>query len=380
MSWTVPLTDLVISEDDVAAVLDCLTSGWITMGPRTQEFEAAFAETFEVEHAVAVSSGTAALHLALLAAGVGPGDEVIVPATTFVAGAAAVRYCGATPVFAESVGTTDPNLDPDDVARHVGPRTRAVLATHWMGYACDLVSLERLCDQHGLLLIEDCAQSITARCSDGRATGTVGRAAAFSFFSKKQLAVGEGGMVATSDEELAAKARMLRSHAMTSVTWDRHLGYAESYDVVDVGFNFRIDEARAALGLSRLPRTHAHVAARRELVRQYRARLHGVPGISIPWSDDDVERGAHFGFMIVLDTHAERERVAREIEARGVETTAYPALTALSEYRDHPRRPLSEDLARRHLVLPLAATYTEREIDLVAAHLTEIVAAADRGA
>ena len=375
MSWIVPLTDVQISEEDIAAYLAVLEQGWLTMGPRTREFELAFAERFGKRHAVAVSSGTAALHLALLAAGIGEGDEVLVPAMTFVAGAAAVRYCGARPVLIEPCGPDDLNLDPDDAARHIGPRTRAILATHWLGYACDLAALERLCHEHELILIEDCAQSIDARAADGRLTGTVGVAGCFSFFSKKQLAVGEGGMILTSDDAIEAKARSLRSHAMTSVTWDRHRGHAESYDVVDVGFNFRIDEPRAALGLSRMKRLDADIARRRELVRSYRNRLTEVPGVSIPWSADDVERSSHFGFAILLETESIRDAVASELGDRGVQTTHYPSITALTAYREHPPRPRTEELAGRHLVLPLSSTYTDREVDLVVGSLTEIMAA-----
>jgi dTDP-4-amino-4,6-dideoxygalactose transaminase len=380
MSWEVPLADVVLSEQDVSAVLECLSEGWVTMGPRTQEFESAFCEMLGVPHAVAVSSCTAALHLALLGAGIKQGDEVLVSAMTFVAAAAAIRYCGGTPVFVESIGPSDLNMDPDDVARCIGPKTRAVLATHWMGYACDLPALERLCDEHGLLLIEDAAQSITATCADGRLTGTIGTAGCFSFFSKKQLSIGEGGMIVSADEELAAKARLLRSHAMTSVTWDRHRGYAESYDVVDIGFNLRIDETRAALGLSRLPRLHDEIAKRRDLVRYYRERLGDVPEITIPWSDADVERASHFGFPIVFETQTARDRAVRELEARRIQTTWYPSITNLSAYRDHPRKPLTEDLSVRHLLLPLSATFTEQQLDLVVSHLTEILAAgAQRG-
>jgi dTDP-4-amino-4,6-dideoxygalactose transaminase len=373
MSWTVPLTDVALSEEDVEAFVGCLREGWVTMGPRTQQLERAFAELCGIEHAVAVSSGTAALHLALLAAGVTEGDEVLVPALTFVAGAAAVRYCGGTPVFVESVGPHDLNLDPDDVARLIGPRTRAVLATHWMGYSCDLPALERLCDEHGLVMIEDCAQSITASCADGRLTGTVGKAGCFSFFSKKQLCVGEGGMVISDDADLAAKARSLRSHAMTSVTWDRHVGYAESYDVVDVGFNLRIDEPRAALALSRMPRLHTDVAHRRAIACRYRERLADLSGIEIPWSEEEVARSSHFGFPIVLETGEARDRVVAELERRRIQTTSYPAITTLSAYRDHPPRPRSEDLAARHFLLPLSSTFTESEIELVVTHLTEAV-------
>lgn len=375
MPWTLPLTDVKLSEEDVSAYLAVLSSGWLTMGPCTREFERAFAERFGAPHAVAVSSCTAALHLALLGSGIGEGDEVIVPAMTFVAGAAAVRYCGARPVLVESIGPGDLNLDPEDVARHIGPRTRAVLATHWLGYACDLAALERLCRDHDLLLIEDCAQSITARDGLDRVTGTVGAAGCFSFFSKKQLAVGEGGMILTADAALAEKTRSLRSHAMTSMTWDRHRGHAESYDVVDIGFNFRLDEPRAALGLSRLARLSDDVERRRDLVRAYRERLREIAGITIPWTDEDVERSSHFGFAILLDSGEARNHISRELTARGIQTTHYPALTALSAYRDRARCPRTEALAARHLLLPLSSTYGDREVDIVVGELTELLAA-----
>jgi dTDP-4-amino-4,6-dideoxygalactose transaminase len=228
-------------------------------------------------------------------------------------------------------------------------------------------------------MIEDCAQSITARTTDGRLTGTVGHAGCFSFFSKKQLSVGEGGMVTTSDPEIAAKVRSLRSHAMTSVTWDRHLGYAESYDVVDLGFNFRIDEARAALGLSRLARLDQDVATRRALVRHYRRLLQHVAGVSVPWTNEDVERASHFGFPVMLETGAERDRVAAVLAARQIQTTWYPAITTLSAYREHPRQPRAEEIASRHLVLPLSSTYTTDEIELVVDGLKEALAAGVAG-
>ena len=376
MSWTLPLTDLQLTEDDVAAYLGVLESGWLTMGPRTREFEAAFAERFGAPHAVAVSSGTAALHLSLLASGIGPGDEVLVPAMTFVAGPAAVRYCGARPVLVESIGPRDLNLDPADAEELIGARTRAILATHWLGYACDLTTLEELCRRHELILIEDCAQSITARDASGRLTGTVGAASCFSFFSKHQLAVGEGGMILTADEAVAAKARALRSHAMTSMTWDRHRGHAESYDVVDVGFNFRLDEPRAALGLSRLARLHDDVARRRELVRRYRSMLRDVPGVTIPWSDDEAERSSHFGFAILLESGEARDRMAAELAGRGIQTTHYRAVTAFTAYRDHPARPRTEELAARHLLLPLSSTYSEADVDLAVRHLMNLLPSA----
>ncbi|MGH8573450.1 MAG: DegT/DnrJ/EryC1/StrS family aminotransferase, partial [Gammaproteobacteria bacterium] len=217
----IPVFDVQLEDSDVDAVADTLRSGWLTMGPRIQAFESEFADHLGVEHAVALSSCTAALHLAYLAAGVGPGDEVIVPGITFVATAAAARYAGARPVLAEVLGPHDLSLDPDDVRARIGPATKAVCAVHYAGYAAPLEELRALCDEHGLALIEDSAHAPSGtRPGNERKLGTVGLAGAFSFFSNKILSCGEGGLLATSDERVAALARSRRSHAMTTGTWD----------------------------------------------------------------------------------------------------------------------------------------------------------------
>jgi dTDP-4-amino-4,6-dideoxygalactose transaminase len=161
---------------------------------------------------------------------------------------------------------------------------------------------------------------------------------------------------------------------MTSMTWDRHRGHAETYDIVDVGFNFRLDEPRAALGLSRLPRVDADVERRRAQARRYRSLLRDVDGVTIPWSDEEVERGAHFGFAILLESGEERDRIGRELDRCGIQTTRYPALTSLSAYQEHPPCPRAEALAARHLLLPLSSTFGDREVDLVAAQLTGLLA------
>ncbi len=259
-----PLFDLRLEEEDFQAVAETLRSGWLTLGPRTAAFEEAFAAHLGARHAIAVSSCTAALHLAYLAAGVGPGDEVIVPSFTFAATANAVLYCGATPVFAEILSRENPSLDPEDVARRITPRTKAVCVVHFAGYAAAADRLRALCDKHGIALIEDVAHAPSAMLG-GRKLGTWGLAGAFSFFSNKVLSVGEGGLLCTDDDEVAAFVRSRRSHAMTSGTWDRHSGRTDTYDVTGLGFNYRLDEPRAALLLSRLGRLEADIARRREL-------------------------------------------------------------------------------------------------------------------
>jgi dTDP-4-amino-4,6-dideoxygalactose transaminase len=369
--WAVPLTDVEVTEDDIAAVLDCLRSGWLTMGPRTADFEQAFAAYVGTRHAVAVSSGTAALHLAAIAAGLGPGDEMIVPGMTFVASANAARFVGAEPVFCEIVGPEDLNLDPADVESRITPRTRAVMAVHFCGYPADVLALRELCDARGLVLIEDCAQAIGATVNGaGAAVGTIGAMGCFSLFSKKQLCVGEGGVVTTDDDELAARVRSLRSHGMTSVTWDRHRGHADSYDVVDVGFNYRIDEPRAALARARLGRLDEDLAHRRRSVRVYRERLAAIDGIEVPWSEELVASSTHYAFPVLLGDRGARDAFRSRLSEQGVQTTWYPALHRFSEYARRDATlvlPRVEDGADRHCALPLSSSLTGEEIDVVIA-------------
>jgi dTDP-4-amino-4,6-dideoxygalactose transaminase len=367
--WRVPLTDIEVPEQDVQAVLECLESGWLTMGPRTQAFERGLADFVSTPHAITVSSGTAALHLALLAAGVGSGDEVIAPAFTFVASASAARFVGAEPVLCDVKSAYDFNIDPVDVERRITPRTRAVVAVHFCGYPADVAALRRLCDERGLILIEDCAQAIGTVLDDaGGQAGTVGELGTFSFFSKKQLCVGEGGMVTTAGEELADRVRLFRSHAMTSSTWDRHRGHDPAYDVVDIGFNYRLDEPRAALGLSRLGRLQESIATRRAIVRAYRERLLDVPGVELVFDERAVARASHFAFPVLLADRPTRDRFRDELKANGIQTTWYPALHTFTEYRRYaPAEGLPGALAAadRHCALPLSSTMDEGAVDTV---------------
>ena len=375
----VPLFDVRLSDAEVEAVADTLRSGWLTMGPRTKEFEESFAARLGVRHGVALSSCTAALHLAYLGARVGPGDEVIVPAITFVATAAAVRYCGATPVPADIAGPSDFSLDPAEVERLMTDRTRAVCAVHYAGYAADLERLRTLCDASGVALIEDAAHAPDARTRDGtRKLGTVGRAGCFSFFSNKVLSCGEGGLLATDDDELAALARSLRSHAMTSGTWDRHRGHAMGYDVTDVGFNYRMDEPRAALLCARLTSLDLDIEARRRRVLRYRSMLAGVDGVTVPYRDEDVPRSSCYVMPVVLDEPGRRDELRRwMLDERGIQTSVlYPALHEFSAY-DGFAGPLrhSEHAARAQVTLPLYPHLSDADQDRVVAALIDGLAA-----
>ncbi len=251
--WRITLADVVIGEEERQAVDEVLRSGWLSMGPRTEQFEAALAATLGTAEAIAVTNGTAALHLAAAALGLGPGDEVIVPALTFVASAAGIRHTGASVTLGDSLSVDDFALDPAEIDRLAGPRTRAVVILHYGGYPADTDALLAAAERHGLLVIEDAAHAIGASIG-GRACGTIGDAGCFSFFPNKNMTTGEGGAVVFRSEQVAERARSLRSHAMTTLTWDRHRGHASSYADRRAPRCAGLRAARSAGGSERRPR------------------------------------------------------------------------------------------------------------------------------
>jgi dTDP-4-amino-4,6-dideoxygalactose transaminase len=374
----VPLFDLRLREADIEAVVATLRSGWLTMGPRTRALEEAFAAQLGVRHAVALSSCTAALHLAYLAAGVGPGDEVVVPSYTFVATAAAVLHCGATPVFADIRAPQDPTIDPQDVIdRCLSPHTKALACVHFAGYPAAVDRLAELCARREIALIEDAAHGPGGTLR-GRALGTWGLAGAFSLFSNKVLAVGEGGLLVTDDDRVAERARSLRSHAMSSGTWERHGGHADGYDVGDVGFNYRIDEPRSALARSRLEQLAQEIVARRRLTRAYRERLGAHAGLIVPFAADSVADSSCYVMPILLRDPARRDEIRRGLRERhGIQTSVhYPPVHLLAAYR---RRcpgvslPITEQAARAEITIPLFAHMSDAQLDRVVVALeTEI--------
>jgi dTDP-4-amino-4,6-dideoxygalactose transaminase len=337
------------------------------MGPRVEAFERAFAELLGCRHCLAVSSGTGALHLAYLAAGVGPGDEVILPAFGLAGAAAAACYCGATPVFADIIGQDDLGIDPDDAAARVTPRTKIVVAAHFAGYAAPVDRLAELCEGRGLALVEDAGHAPGAALK-GRRLGTYGRAGAFSFFGDRLLAAGEGGLLATDSDDVARGARLHRSHGMTSGTWARHTQKTDSYDIVDLGYNYRIDEPRAALLHSQLARLEDAIRDRRELTRRYRDRLAGVPGVGLPYGAESVAESACYLFPIMAQDPDAGMDLRRGLLERGVHTgLCYPAVHESSAYRERfgVELPRAELAARTQVSLPLFPHMTEEEQDRV---------------
>ncbi len=370
MEWRVPLADLDYGAEEDQAVLDVLHRRWLTMGAVTQEFEARFADFCGVKHALAVSNATQALHLACLALGIGPGDEVIAPSLTFVATTNAVLYTGAEVRFADISSPDDLTISVEAIEAQITQRTRAIIIMHYAGYPCRMAEIMAVAERHGLVLIEDAAHAPGATYR-GKALGTWGDAGCFSFFSNKNLSTGEGGMLVTNRDDVAARVRLLRSHGMTSLTWDRHHGHAHSYDVVDLGFNDRIDEIRAALGLVQLRKLVNNNLRRMAISTQYRQAFEPL-GVGLPFSalqsDPSIRPACHL-FPFLLPVSVDREHFIEWMKGAGIQTSIhYPPIHQFSYYREKfsPQSlPVTEDVAAREVTLPLYPTMSEAQVALV---------------
>ena len=343
---------------DLAAVEEVLRGGQLSAGPRVEAFERAFAEHLGARHALAIANCSAALHLAYLAVGVGPGDEVVVPSITFAATAASAVYLGATPVFADSVSERDLGIDPADVERRISDRTRAVCAMHYAGYPADVERLREICAERGIALVEDAAHAPDTTLRGGGRAGTAGDAGCFSFFSNKVLAVGEGGLLCTNDDGVAARVREAR----------------------DGPLDYRFDDVRAALVHSRFRRMGEDVARRRELTLRYRRLLAGVNGVVVPYEAEDVALSSCYVMPLVLEDAERRDAVREHMRAaHGVQTSLlYAAVHEFTAYRERygvPSLPVAERVGRAQVTVPLYGFMTHEQQDRVVAALEEALRA-----
>jgi dTDP-4-amino-4,6-dideoxygalactose transaminase len=379
--WRVQLHKINYDEREYQAVKEVLDSGWLTISEKTHAFEAAFSLFLGNDSkSLAVSNGTAALHMALLALGIGKDDEVITPALTFIADQNTVNMAGAKNVLADITSINEDWLiDPDDIESKITSKTKAVMIVHYAGYACDMERITALCKKHKLFLIEDCAHSPGSDyCfADGKTQqlGTFGDIAAFSFFANKNIAVGEGGMVVTRNQELYEKLRLLRSHGMSVPSFDRFKGRAVSYDVESPGLNYRIHEISSALGLVQLQKLDEANARRKKLVEYYYTRLDGVPSITIPFRNFTRGKPNYHIMPILLSDKINRMAVIESMKQAGVQTSIhYPAIQNFSAYKDNINpTPKAEYVCAHELTLPLYPTMTIEEVDVVCAALIDAV-------
>ncbi len=384
MQWKVPLFDPDLGEPELRALTEVLRSKWLTMGDKTASFEARFAEFVGVPHALAMNSATAALHVALAALGVGPGDDVVVPSLTFVATANAIRYCGARPVFADIESLDCWNVGPAGIEAALTPATKAIVVVHYAGYPCDMPAIMALARRHGLGVVEDVAHAPGAAL-EGRAMGAWGDAGCFSFFSNKNMTTAEGGMLTTARPDIAERVRKLRSHGMTTLTLDRHKGHAFGYDVVDLGYNYRMSELNAALGLVQMDRLAEGNARRAGHVARYRERLARIPALVVPFARFAGTSSYHL-MPVLLPAGVDRSEVMTRLRDAGVQSsihyrpidtfTAYVA-AGLGPCGSVPR---SHDVGARVVTLPLFPSMSDEQVDYVCDSLGTAVSEATRSA
>lgn len=375
--WKIQLFKLNFDEREVNAVKRTVESGWLTMGEQIAGFESAFSKYLGQDaDSVAVANGTAALHMALLALDVGPSDEVIIPALTFVADANSVRLTGATPVLADCTSLDDWNMSVATIEKAITPRTKAVMIVHYAGYPCDMPAILELCRIRNLKLIEDVAHAPGASIA-GRKCGTWGDVSCFSFFSNKNLSVGEGGMVTSCNSHLVQRLRYLRSHGMTTLTLDRHKGRAITYDVAEPGLNYRMDEMRAAIGIVQLDKLSAGNLRRKELADRYRSNLLGSP-ISMPFANMAAEFQSSYHILpILLPAGCNRKEVIESLKIKGIQSSIhYPPFWNFTAYAGNfspDSTPIAAEICERELTLPLYPTMTDEEVDIVTQALLEVV-------
>ena len=367
-----------IGAEEAAAAAAAVESGWVAQGPRVAEFERAFADSIGVAHAVAVSSCTAALHLALLAAGIGHGDEVVVPSLSFIATANAARYVGARPVFAD-VDAVTLNLTPETVEPVLTDRTRAVILVDQCGVPADLDEMRKLCDARGIAIVEDAACAAGAEYR-GRPVGAGADIAAFSFHPRKLLTTGEGGMIITPDGELASRLRRLREHGMDASAAQRHVSrqpVIERY--LETGYNYRMTDIQAAVGLVQLGKLPALVARRRELAARYRRLLAKIPGLRMI---DDPEYGRtnfqSFWILLPEDAPAGRDELLRLLAAEGISARrgimaahAEPAYAGEGQWA----LPVTDRITADSLILPLFHDLSPAEQDMIVEVVTSVLTA-----
>ena len=347
------------------------------MGEKTKEFERRFEDFLGGDiFATALSSATASLHIALLSLGIGEGDEVIIPALTFVADINVVRVVGATPKLADCGSFSNWNVTAKSIKEQITDRTKAVIVVHFGGYPCEMDEIVKLCREREIYLIEDVAHAVGAKYK-GKSCGTFGDFGCFSFFTNKNLSVGEGGMLVTSNEEFYNLSKYYRSHGMSALTLDRHKGRAISYDVVLSGLNYRIDEMRSSLGIVQLSKLKEANRRREILVERYIKNLEKVEKITIPFLDlkDDYISSYHI-FTILLSSSVDRDRVILELKRRGIQSSIhYPAFREFTAFKglNLNRAPIAEYISKHELTLPLYPTLKLEEVDFVCENLKDIL-------
>jgi perosamine synthetase len=367
-----------INREDKKAVFDALKSRWLTGGPQTAHFEESFADYVGAKYAIAVNSCTAALHLAMRVLNIKPGDEAIVPVLTFAATANAPIFCGAKPVFADIDEKTF-CISPDDIAKKITSRTRVIIPVHYGGQSCDMKEILKIAEDHNLFVVEDCAHSLGSEYK-GKKTGNFGDMGCFSFYPTKIITTIEGGMVTTDNEEYAKKLKLLREHGMSRTALDRETSNTWYYDVVDVGYNYRLTEPQAALGLSQLKRIDEGIRRRINAAKYYTKQLSKhASNVTPPYEAPDRSHIHHLYTVKIkkVDGRTRRNEVHKKLSESGIQSSVhYTPLHLLSFYKQFLNKhqhtfPVAEKIYDEILSLPIYPTLTRENVNAVTTRIEE---------
>lgn len=367
MNYKIPLFNLNFDEKEANAAAETIKGGWISAGPKCSELETMFADMIGTKYAVSVTNCTAALFLCCLVCGIGPGDEVIVPALTFSASANCIRYTGATPVFADIVGTDHINIDPDDIKKKITSKTKAVVVVDMAGFPAKMNEIMDIAEKYNLKIIEDSCHGPLSEYH-GRKIGSFGDCSAFSFFSNKNISTGEGGMFVTNSKLFAERARLLRSHGMTTMSYQRASGHATSYDVIELGYNFRFDDIRASIAIEQLKKLPSDLEKRAIVRKRYIERFSQVDSVAIPFSDcNEFVSNYIMPTVLLIGTVEDRERVRNRLHEVGIQTSVhYPAIHRFSIYKDYyTSLPNTEFVTDHEITLPMYAGLSLDQIDYI---------------
>lgn len=367
MAYRIPLFNLNFDGKEAQAAYDTIQSGWISTGPKCEELEKMFVDMFHVNYAVSTSNCTDALHLCCLVSGVKPGDEVICPSLTFAASANCIRYAGATPVFCDIVGPEHINIDPKEIEKKITDKTKAILVVHMAGFPCKMDEIMAIAKKHNLKVIEDACHGPLSEYK-GKKLGTIGDCAAFSFFSNKNISTGEGGMFISNNKEMADKARLLRSHGMTTMSYQRAGGHATAYDIVELGYNFRLDDIHAAIAIEQLKKLPADLEQRIAVRKRYIELLSKVENVVVPFADN-TEFTSNYIMPIVITkgTVEDRDAIRNKIHEAGVQTSVhYPAIHRFSIYKDYGAvLPQTEYVTDHEITLPMYAALSMEDVEYI---------------
>lgn len=367
MEYQIPLFKLNFDELEVQAVTETIRSKWISTGPKCEELESLFAKMLNVKYAVSLSNCTDALHLACIVNEIGSGDEVLCPSLTFAASVNCIRYVGATPVFCDIKGLDDLNIDPDEIESKITPRTKAIVVVHMAGFPCDMERIMNIAKRYNLKVIEDACHGPLSEYK-GAKLGTIGDVGCFSFFSNKNISTGEGGMIVTNNDELAKRIRLLRSHGMTTMSYQRAKGHATAYDIVDLGYNFRMDDIRASIGVVQLKKLQADLEQRILVRRNYVEALSTIKEIEIPFLKNE-EFVSNYIMPVVLrdSTSKQRDELRNFLHSKGIQTSNhYPPIHKFSIYKEYSvSLPNTEYVCSNEITLPMYASLTVEDITYI---------------